>query len=231
MTYTLHDIIIFLEPKKIKSIRLRFRKSDENWVLSYPKFVKQKDWELFLKKNYEWIKAKDQILKNKTSKNNTQLWLFGEQIKLEILELAQPYLFDEKQKTLYLNQSLSEGNYLQSITNFLNNKLISYLEEILPFWESRIGVQSHGIRLKPMKSRWGSCSYRTRKISLNSFLAYHPKSHIEHVLIHELLHFLEPSHNDRFKSLLTHHLPHWKLLDKEMKEFMTNHKFETFKLP
>jgi predicted metal-dependent hydrolase len=61
-----------------------------------------------------------------------------------------------------------------------------------------------------MKSRWGSCNIQNGNIRLNSELAKFPKAALEHVVVHELVHLLEPSHSKRFYSLMNEFLPNWK---------------------
>jgi predicted metal-dependent hydrolase len=61
-----------------------------------------------------------------------------------------------------------------------------------------------------MKTRWGSCNSASRSILLNTDLARNPRECLEYVLVHELLHLLEPSHNERFVALLDRFIPRWK---------------------
>ena len=67
-----------------------------------------------------------------------------------------------------------------------------------------------------MRTRWGSCNIRERRIWLNLELAKKSRQCIEYVLVHELVHLLERSHNDRFKGLMDNFLPDWRLLRKEL---------------
>jgi predicted metal-dependent hydrolase len=68
-----------------------------------------------------------------------------------------------------------------------------------------------------MKTRWGSCNIRARRIWLNLELAKKPFACVEYVLVHELVHLLEPSHNARFKQLMHQFLPQGALLKARLK--------------
>jgi predicted metal-dependent hydrolase len=68
-----------------------------------------------------------------------------------------------------------------------------------------------------MKSRWGSCTYRTGNIRLNSELAKYRPHLLEYVVVHELVHLLEPSHNQRFYALMTQFWPSWRADREELK--------------
>ncbi len=50
--------------------------------------------------------------------------------------------------------------------------------------------------------RWGSCTPADRTIRLSSRLRTMPEYVIDYVLVHELVHLVEPSHNEHFWSLV-----------------------------
>ena len=79
-------------------------------------------------------------------------------------------------------------------------------------WEPVLGVKAGRLSAQKMKSKWGSCNVRNGNIRLNSELAKFPKGALEHVMVHELVHLLEPSHSKRFYSLMDEFLPNWKAL-------------------
>ena len=60
-----------------------------------------------------------------------------------------------------------------------------------------------------MKSKWGSCNYKARTIRLNTELAKKPSECLEYVVVHEMTHLLEPTHNARFTGLLDRFIPQW----------------------
>lgn len=79
-------------------------------------------------------------------------------------------------------------------------------------WEPVLGVKAGCLSVQKMKSKWGSCNVQNGNIRLNSELAKFPKGALEHVMVHELVHLLEPSHGKRFYSLMDEFLPNWKAL-------------------
>ncbi len=72
----------------------------------------------------------------------------------------------------------------------------------------RFGLQPRQIRIKQMKSRWGSCGPRN-DINLNWLLAFAPPSILEYVVVHELCHIRYRDHSAQFWQLVSHHLPDW----------------------
>jgi predicted metal-dependent hydrolase len=60
-----------------------------------------------------------------------------------------------------------------------------------------------------MKTKWGSCNPSARTIRLNTELARKPKECLEYVVVHEMVHLLEPTHNGRFVTLMDQFMPQW----------------------
>lgn len=81
---------------------------------------------------------------------------------------------------------------------------------LLEKWEPVMGVRARKLAYRNMKSRWGSCQPATGRICINTRLALYPMECLEYVVVHELCHLLEPSHNARFHALMTEFLPGWK---------------------
>ena len=77
-------------------------------------------------------------------------------------------------------------------------------------WERRIGVRARGYFLQRMKTKWGSCNHRAGHIRLNTELVKKPRDLLEYVVVHELLHLIEPNHGERFVALLNAHYPFWR---------------------
>ncbi len=96
------------------------------------------------------------------------------------------------------------------LDRWYRRELRARLPALLEKWEARIGVQAAVVRIRKMKTRWGSCNTRTGDISLNLELMKKPASCLEYVLVHELVHLIERSHNARFRQLMDRHLPQWR---------------------
>jgi hypothetical protein len=73
-----------------------------------------------------------------------------------------------------------------------------------------MGVKPEKITYKALKSRWGQCNVLSRSISFSLYLLLLPDWCVEHVVVHELCHLLEPSHNARFHALMDQYYPRWR---------------------
>lgn len=93
------------------------------------------------------------------------------------------------------------------------------LQRLIDKWEPVMGVKSAGFTIKKMKTRWGSCNVKSHHLNFNILLAKVPPECAEYVVVHELTHLLEPSHNARFWSLMEYYLPGSKELRKQLAGF------------
>ena len=96
--------------------------------------------------------------------------------------------------------------------------LHSLIPEAVALWEPRMGVKVSGYFLQRMKTKWGSCNHKVGNIRLNTELVKKPKDLLEYVIVHEMAHLMEPTHNERFIALLTKHYPNWREARAELNE-------------
>lgn len=85
-------------------------------------------------------------------------------------------------------------------------------------WEPVMGVHVTGITIRQMKTRWGSCNVNTHHININLALIDLPAECLEYVVVHELTHLLEPSHNRVFWGYMTRFYPDWKRVRASLNE-------------
>lgn len=90
------------------------------------------------------------------------------------------------------------------------------LPNLLAKWEPEVGVEVAQVRIKRMKTRWGTCNSEARRIWLNLELAKKPVSCLEYILVHEMVHFLERHHNEQFRDLMDRLMPQWRLHREEL---------------
>ena len=85
-------------------------------------------------------------------------------------------------------------------------------------WERKLDVSVEAYFLQRMKTKWGGCNHRAGHIRLNTELVKKPKDLLEYVIVHEMAHLLEPTHNDRFAAILDKHFQAWREARAELNE-------------
>lgn len=99
-------------------------------------------------------------------------------------------------------------------------RLRALVEPLVERYSGEMGVKPAGISYKAMISRWGVCNVKARTVCFSAYLLLLPEWCVEHVVVHELCHLLEPSHNARFHALMDRYFPRWKEARRETRQIM-----------
>ncbi len=102
------------------------------------------------------------------------------------------------------------------LLQWYRRRLREPLPGLLAKWEPQVGVEVAELRIKRMKTRWGTCNIEARRIWLNLELAKKPLGCLEFILVHEMVHLLERHHNERFRDYMDQFMPQWRLHREEL---------------
>ena len=103
------------------------------------------------------------------------------------------------------------------------SRLKALVEPLVEKHATIMGVKPSVIRYKPMISRWGVCNVKNKSICFSAYLLLLPEWCVEHVVVHELCHLLEPNHSVRFYELMDKFFPRWKEARKEIREILNDY--------
>ncbi len=92
------------------------------------------------------------------------------------------------------------------------------IEPMVERHSQEMGVKPFLVWYKPMISRWGVCDVKSKTICFSAYLLLLPEWCVEHVVVHELCHLLEPSHNAHFYALMDQYYPRWREARKVTRE-------------
>ena len=99
----------------------------------------------------------------------------------------------------------------------LKKRLEAEIWKIIWEQEPLMGVKVTGVTIRKMKTRWGSCNVRTGHINMNLELAWKNREQLTYVVVHEMCHLLEPSHNKVFWAYMSQYFPDWKRVRQSLK--------------
>ena len=94
-------------------------------------------------------------------------------------------------------------------------RLKALVDPMMEKHAKEMGVKPSIVYYKPTISRWGQCNVKDRSICISAYVLLLPEWCVEHVVVHELCHLLEPSHNARFHALMDKYFPRWREARKE----------------
>ncbi len=118
---------------------------------------------------------------------------------------------------LYIRPKSPLSQRHRALKEWYRAELKRVIPEIIERWEGIIGEKVLDWRVKRMKTRWGSCNTRQRRIWINLELAKLPLQYLEYVIVHEMIHLIEPYHNDRFWTILQRYIPYWRVLREDLR--------------
>jgi predicted metal-dependent hydrolase len=92
------------------------------------------------------------------------------------------------------------------LIGWYKKRALKDLEDRVRCYEERMNVKAALIRVKSLKSRWGSCSSRGN-LSFNWQIIMAPLKIVDYVVVHELCHLVHLDHSPKFWNLLESVLP------------------------
>ena len=125
--------------------------------------------------------------------------------------------------TLHIQQGKDAASRHRVMEEWYRQQLKDVLPPLIHKWEDKIGVTIKEWQVKKMKTRWGSCNSSARRIWLNLELAKKPIDCLDYVIVHEILHLLESSHNENFVALMNRYLPKWRFHKDELNKLPVKH--------
>ena len=140
-------------------------------------------------------------------------YVWGERYRLNVIRHTGPNriaLRPNGELDLYVRPSADIERREGILADWYRDELKARIPDLIAAWESRLGVTVGDWRVKRMRTKWGACNVGAQRIWLNLELAKKPPECLEYVVVHEMAHLLERSHNDRFVALLDEHLPTWR---------------------
>lgn len=114
------------------------------------------------------------------------------------------------------------------LQRWYRRQLRGLVPPLLEKWEPLIGKTVSEVRIRKMKTRWGSCNASARRVWLNLELIKKPVACLEYVLVHELVHLHERHHSERFLELMESLMPTWRLHREELNRAPLAHEDWTY---
>lgn len=143
----------------------------------------------------------------------------GRRYRLDVIEHEGPPSIRLRNNTtmeLRIRRGSDAGRREEVLHAWYRQSLREQLQGLLVKWEPKVGVTGTEVRIKKMKTHWGTCNAGARRVWLNLELAKKSPACLEYILVHELAHLLERHHNERFRELMDKLLPKWNLLRNEL---------------
>jgi predicted metal-dependent hydrolase len=225
-TIQLGDIVIAVSRKTVKNVHLSVHPPDGHVTLVAPTGTRLEVARAYAISKLGWIRDQQEKLLGQARETPRQFvereshYLWGRRYLLSVIEKdTKPGVtLDHRRITL----TVRPGSPLAKRQEVMQEWHRALLHEAVPAlirkWEAKLGVKVSRYFLQRMKTKWGACNHRAGNIRLNTELVKKPKDLMEYVVVHEMLHLVEPTHSERFVALLEQHYPTWREARAELNE-------------
>ena len=202
--------------KAVKHINIRV-KPNQDVILTAPFKTTDEHIEFVLNKRAAWINEKIAFYKEhqdpgpKEYVSGEGFKYLGRQYRLKVIESDIEYVKLQRGFFhLYIKDRETVQRKKKLLNNWYKDKAHEHFKDILKSYQPIVQKEITSVRIREMRTRWGSCNPSKSFINLNSELIKKPRYCIEYVILHELAHLIYPNHSKAFYNYLTVHMPYWK---------------------
>ncbi len=227
----LDDIPVAVMRKRIRNLRLSVHPPDGAVRISAPTRMSIDAVRAFALSKLDWIRRHQRKFREWERETPREYldreshFVWGERRLLRVEELDAPprVSLEPGRLVLRVRPGSDTAERREIVAAWQREEVRRAAQPVIAAWEPRLGVTVTCLYLRYMKTRWGTCNTRARSIRLNSELARKPRECLEYIVVHEMVHLLEPSHNPRFKELMDRFLPAWRELRRELNRLPVRH--------
>ena len=219
------DIEIEVIRKGIKNMHLRVLPPDGRVTISAPLSVSDSAITGFAASKLGWIRKQQRAMLEQLRQmpregvSGETLYVWGKQCFVTVVEGARYGMEIAGTDALFTVRAGSTSEQRVAwLREWQRGQLCEALSRVLPVWEERTGLHPTEWKTKYMKTRWGTCNTKVGRVWFNVQLAKYPPECLDYVVLHELAHLKEPSHNADFKAILDAHMPTWRSVRKKLNE-------------
>ena len=221
----LENIVVELLLKNIKNIHIRIYPPLGRVRVSAPRRMNLEKIRNFISSKLSWIKEQQsKILSRKWQapqeyKTGESHYFFGQKYLLEVIEVNKKPHVKIANETLILQvrPRASKKQKQLVLQEFYRLRLKEIAAQMIRKFEVEMKVEVKELGVKKMKTRWGTCNPRAKRIWINLELAKSPLECLEHIVVHEMVHLLARKHDAKFFGYMDQFLPQWK----EYKKMLT----------
>lgn len=201
--------------KPIKNVHLSVNPPDGRVRIAAPERLPPDRLRLFAISKLDWIRRQQAKIREQVRDSEPEYvereshFVWSKRYLLEIVEAGGSPRIELAHRTmkLFVRAGTNTARRNEIVESWYRDLVRTQARPYVQKWQERLGTKMNHLFVQRMKTRWGSCNPGSRNIRLNTDLAKKPKECLEYLVVHELIHLIEPSHNERFVTLMDSHLP------------------------
>ncbi len=204
--------------KPVKNMRMRVKAPGGDVHISAPRGVGMRQVRDFLASSLEWVRRHQRKILTAVPQKPSFLHggevyrVWGRQYTLFVVERDRPAAVRLRQKSMILSVRPGTGPDKRRavLEKWFREQVKGVARGLADKWSRVMGVRVNRIFVQSMKTKWGSCNITDNNIRLNTDLVHLRPECLEYLVVHELAHLLEPSHNERFQAIMEKFYPGWR---------------------
>jgi predicted metal-dependent hydrolase len=232
----LGDINIDVIRKDIRNVHLSVHPPTGRVRVAVPERMSLNTVRVFVIAKLPWIKKQQHKLREQERETPREYidreshYVWGKRYLLKVVEADQPASIELNHGNMILRLRRGIGNRKrQAVVEEWHRELLrKAVPPLIKTWERVMGVTVRRFFVQRMKTKWGSCNHRAGTIRLNTDLAKKPRECLEYIVVHEMAHLLEPTHNERFIVLMDRFMPRWQLIRDSLNRLPVRHEEWTY---
>ena len=203
--------------KNIKNVHLSVHPPTGKVRISAPERMKLDTIRVFAISKLDWIRRQQAALRAQEREaprdfvERESHYVWGKRYLLTVDEREAPPTIELTHNRLVLGIRPETGTARRDelVEEWYRAQIRAAVPQLLVRWQPLLGVELERFFVQRMKTKWGSCNHQARTVRLNTELAKKPVECLEYIVVHELVHLLEPTHNARFVALMDRFMPRW----------------------
>ena len=227
----LGDISVDVILKDIKNVHLSVYPPTGRVRISAPSHMSMDTIRVFAISKLDWIKKQQFELKKQKRETQRDFvereshFVWGKRYLLSVTEHDQAPTITLKgsKMRLAVRPQTDRTKRHAILDDWYREQLKAVIPNFVAKWEPRMGVTVDRFYVRHMKTKWGSCNPAKHSIRLNTELARKPRECLEYLVVHEMAHLIEPTHNARFIALMDRLLPQWRTIRDQLNSFPLAH--------
>lgn len=217
MRIQLGDVAIDVVKKDIKNIHLSVYPPVGRVRIAAPLRMDLAKIRVYAISKLDWVKKQQQKMRQQDRESPREYidreshFLWGRRYLLKVQVVDAPPVVEVRHNTLMLRvrPGADEVKRAEVLEEWCRRELKDAIPKLLAKWERTLGVRVAHVFVQRMRTKWGSCNTGARNIRLNTELAKKPRECLEYILVHEMVHLLEPTHGASFVAMMDRYMPNW----------------------
>lgn len=231
MRIELGEIIIDVTHKDIKNVHLSVNPPFGDVRISAPLNMNAQAVRAFAISKLSWIKSEkkkfieQERVPEREFLNRESHYVWGKRYLLEIEEVDHSPEIELKhsQLVMKIKAGASRDKMKSLLEEWYREQIRLAVPELVTKYSSRLNVSVDKLFVQEMKTQWGGSNPSRNNIRLNTDLARKEPLYLEYVVLHEMVHLLEPTHNARFTALMDMYMPNWRQIRDELNRLPLQH--------